>query len=139
MPLFLVSYRPENPSAYLQDVWLPSCNLKFRWQGLLYIRIIKFIVGTTLGWGNFGLGQLWARPTLIWANYVWGNFGPANFGPGNNGWGNFELIPSGLPYISIYLEDFNKQKPLITKVVWLQFFYLGFLVCGFLFVARVAS
>ena len=93
-----MSFRPENPSAspcsaYLQDVWLPSCNLKFRWQGLFYIRIIKFIVGTTLGWGNFGLGQLWARPTLIWANYVWGNFGPANFGPGNNGWGNFELIP----------------------------------------------
>ena len=90
---FLVSYRPDNTSAYLQDAWLPSCNLKFRLQGLFYIRIIKFIVGTTLGWGNFGLGQLWARPTLIWANYVWGNFGPANFGPGNNGWGNFELIP----------------------------------------------
>ena len=51
---FLVSYRPDNTSAYLQDAWLPSCNLKFRLQGLFYIRIIKFIVGTTMGQANYG-------------------------------------------------------------------------------------
>ena len=98
-----MSYRPDNTSAYLQDVWLPSCNLKFRLQGLFNIRIIKFIAGTTLGRANYGwdnfrpgqlwLGQLWARPTSILSNYVWANFGLGNFGPDNNEWDNFELIP----------------------------------------------
>ena len=89
---FLVSYRPDNTSAYLQDVWLPSCNLKFRLQGLFHIRIIKFIAGTTLGranygWDNFRPGPLWlgqllgqanfdfvqlsmCGPTLVWATLV---------------------------------------------------------------------
>ena len=80
----------------------------------MYIRIIKFIVGTTLGWANFGLGQLWARPTLIWANYVWGNFGPANFGPGNNGWGNFELIPA----FDVLLKKGKKEKDSIFQ--WMK-------------------
>ena len=133
-----MSYRPDNTSAYLQDVWLPSCNLKFRLQGLFYIRIIKFIAGTTLGranygWDNFRPGPLWlgqllgqanfdfvqlsmCGPTLVWATLVQTTMGGTTL----SWYPNYIVV-----VVQLYTTT-TKQSFHLFTTEWPKFFLLFF-------------
>ena len=123
---FLVSYRPDNTSAYLQDVWLPSCNLKLRLRGLFYIRIIKFIVGTTMGQANYGWdnirpGQLWFCPSMCGPTLVRATLVRTTMGGTTLSW-----YPNYIVVIVQLYTTTTKQSFHLFTTEWPKFFLLFF-------------